>query len=81
MIPYKFPLRSVAIYLVSATVMSALILLLNPSDAVSTEIGKVIMKLIPKIAVGGTTYFLLVTLLDEEPKIILKGFLRKVRRS
>jgi len=80
-ISIKFPLKSIMTYGTASAVMSILILLMNPSEAVSTEVGKVILGLIPKIVLGGVTYIILITILDEEPKIIMRGFLRTIRAS
>jgi len=77
----KFPLKSIASYTLAAAIMSLTILFLNPSEAISTEIGKVIFGIIPKIVAGGAVYILLITILDDEPRTIFKGLIRKIRRS
>jgi len=58
--------------------MAIAIISLNPTEAISTEIIKVIYGLFPKIAFGAVIYFVLSFVLDKEPRIIAKGFLREI---
>jgi hypothetical protein len=81
LISFKFPSRSIASYTIAAGVMAIAIISLNPSEAISTEIIKVIYGLFPKIAIGVVIYFALSFVLDKEPRIIVKGFLREIGLS
>jgi len=78
LVSFKFPSRSIASYTIAAGVMAIAIISLNPTEAISTEIIKVIYGLFPKIAFGAVIYFVLSFVLDKEPRIIAKGFLREI---
>jgi hypothetical protein len=78
LVSFEFPSRSIISYTIAAGVMAIAIFSLNPTEAISTEIIKVIYGLFPKIAIGAVIYFVLSFVLDNEPRIIAKGFLREI---